>query len=110
MPRILSLGGFLLSGILPYKLKASWTLSGPRCTFSSGSTLVPLTVWIAGDLQAVSDSSGRVHLAVCILFYLLFMYLAAPGLSYGTRGILLWPGIKPGAPCIGSTESQPLGQ
>ena len=36
-------------------------------------------------------------------------YLAMPVLSCGMQELVPWLGIKPGPPCIGSTESQPLG-
>ena len=41
----------------------------------------------------------------------MFIYLAAPGLSYGMWYLVPWPRIqvpRSQVPCIGSVESQPL--
>ena len=49
------------------------------------------------------------------IFWYLFIYLAAPGLSCGMRdlhcgtwNLVPWPGIEPQAPCIGNAESSLL--
>ena len=39
-------------------------------------------------------------------FFLIFIYLASPGLSYSMQGLVPWPGIKPGPSAL---ESRSLG-